>query len=911
MPNANPLFDDIGIQAAPAPAPTPQDSSSNPLFSDLGISRGGTDYTEPEDKDTKLPSDDHPVTSEFAELGKHALRSTIKGIGDIGDLPGLLAQGSAQGTENVGDMNRASGGATGSYNKDSDYHPIAHLVAEKLADRLQQAVPALAPQSNTPLTRVVDSSFEALPTAALTGPESIVPTMMSGASSQIAKEAGAGPGLQFAAGLAPFAPSIASATARGLVRGNSGAEMADNLATAKNAGIDISPGQAANNPALRAVETGAAKLPGGSPVMRDTRNIGGQAEQTVSNITKNLSPNATPTPTTAGEAVQAGVDKKIVNLNQETSDAKEAMNAAVGKDRPMSAPKFEASLKGVINTTGIPEIDALVNGSKTKAIAKTADAISNQPKVPTSYSSDGEGYHVATSPNGETHAVETATGDLKVTRSDTNEAARGQGEGTARLDSLAQVATSKGKNLVSDISVSPAESAAYEKLGRQGWQVTKNPNAEIDPATGNTISDSPKNPVYTVKAPSTTGTGEAVAQGGAEKQLTGEWTYNPTTGKSEPVTTAPNTAGPNQEGQSAVLNQATPYTFDGLRTLRTNIGQSINTVRNPFQKAQLKQLYGALSNDLADGARQVGPEAEAAYGLFNSVAKQNAGTQKTLTRAVSKIGGPEAVFKAAVNGSKDGATKVEPIFNALDDEGKNTFRATVLHRLGRTGGAVDAPFDANTFLTNWRSMSPEAKDVLFKSGKDATGQLRGSLDSLSKTLDLAKAQGYLQSNLGKTVSQAAHAGGGNVLKIMAYGWMGEHGLGMMGHLAKGEPLLAAGAGALGVGAMATGPILSRVLTNPKVTSWLAQATKAPNGMIPSLLTQLTRIGDKDQDAKDLADLIGKGLSQSSMNIGQGSKDTGIVPKPPTSGGTIYPKINRAAGMQPLPGGGYGIPPETM
>lgn len=846
------LLDDIGGSAQQA-AP-PQSS----LLSDIG----GNDDTQ-----TEASAAVHPVTDEVIEgaknMGREAIAGTIKGVGALADLPG-----------NIWDM---------AFHPDDDEpHPMAHLVAEKLADRLQKNVPSLKPKNEGPVARSVGAGFEALPSAILGGPEgaadALLPTFASGASSQVAKEAGGGPVAQFAAGLSPLAPAGVAAGVRGLIRGGEegAATTAENLKNAQDAGIKLSAGQASDNAALRAGETAGGKLPGGGSIA-ETRGAGlnSQVEESVANITKKLAPDHVlnpPTPTAAGETIQAGVKKKVQALNDETSEAKEAMNKSVGgKDTPFAAPKLEETLKKVTGGTGVEQIDNLVTGAKTKAVAKAVDSIANQPKTPTSYNADGEGAHFVSSPNGETHAVEQSNGDLKVTRSDTSEAAQGKGEGTARLDTLAHVATAKGKNLVSDVSVSPAEAAAYEKLSRKGWTVEKNPNSEVNPDTGNTISDSPKNPVYTVKAPKTTTTPGTTTVGStsSEGHFGGDWSYNPATGKSEPVIAQPVKPEGTPSQTTAELNPETPHTFDSLRELRTLIGRGIRGTRDPGQQGQLKQLYGAISDDLEEGVKNISPEAHQSYSLFNNVAKQNADTQKTLVRAVSKLGGPEQVFKTAMAGSKDGATKIAPIMNTLDEEGQNLMRATVLHRMGRAGGSADAPFDANTFLTNWKAMSPEAKNVMFNAkGTAEPGQLRASLDSLGKTLDLLKSQGYIKSGFVKGIQQGTaalvHGGMAGVMALLAER-AGSAGM----HMLSGNPLGAAAAIGGAVGTLAINPVMSRVLTNPKTAAWLAQATQAPKGMVPVLINQLNQLGEKDPDAKDLSTLI------SQAGSGGGSAPSGV------------------------------------
>jgi hypothetical protein len=775
----------------------------------------------------------HPVTDEvgniFGNLAKHA----AVGVGKLADLPGQ-----------VWDLAFHPSG-------DEDNADIATAVTKK----------AVGPTKNEgPVGRVIGAGIEAGPSAVLAGPEaalpSLLPTMASGAASQTAKELGAGTTGQFLAGITPLAaPTALAAGVRGIVRqGEAGRQaMQTALEDAKNAGVNISAGQAADNAFVRGAETVTSKLPFGKATA-NTRGPGlnAQVEESVDNIVKKLAPNTSQnkvTATGAGQNIQDNVERQLHAMGNETQAAKQAMEDAVGgKHIPMAAPQFEDTINKVTGPTGLQSVDNLVTKAKTKAVAKAANAVTQEPKIPTSYNTDGEGYHFISSPNGETHAIEDSQGNLKVTRSDTAEQARGTGEGTARLETAAQIAAARGKNLVSDVSVSPAEAAAYEKLGRKGWQVQRNPNAQVNPSTGNLISDSPKNPVYTVTAPKSSVTGVAPSQG-QESSFTGEWTYDPKTGKTEPVT-QPKQSQYNAQF-SPELNKPTPWTFDSLRQMRTEIGHGIRSVRDPSQKGQLKQLYGAISEDLKAGVQQAGGEsARQAFDLFNNIAKSNAKTQKFLTDAITKAGGPEQVFLAATNGTKAGASKVAPVFNALDDEGKNLFRATVLHRLGRQGGAPDAPFDANRFMTQWQQLSPEAKNLLFntKTGWGAPGSLRTSLDSLANTLANLHKQGYIKSGLGKEASSIQHTMLTGVFALLA-----ERAAEAGAHMMAGNHLAAAGGLAATAAAVSLNPVMSKVLTNPKTVGWLAQATKAPKAMLPVLINQLNNM--KDPDAKDLAQLI--------------------------------------------------------
>jgi hypothetical protein len=912
--STNPLFDDLGIDQNP-PA-----KADNPLMADIGIERN----TEVTDAASSASDSLLKGNERVAGLGARALGEGLANTVDLAAKVGHAVQDIPQWAswEMLKHMRHAFGMAP---LPDSPliHSPVSEFTdtpsGQDVADQVANKFGLPTPQ--TPTERVGSAALRAVPSVLLGEPEaaipSLLPTAASGAASQIAAEKGVGPVGQIAAGLLPIAGTAGiAAGVKGLVRGGSegAAQMQQNLDTAQNAGINLSAGQASGSGLLKTVESVGAHVPGGGP-LAETRGAGlnQQAEESVANITKKLAPNHVlnpPTPMAAGEAVEDSVKKTIRGLKNQTNEVSDAMfEAGGGKETPVSAPKLASVLPSVTAETGMPEVDKLITGAKTKTLAKTAQSVENTSKPSTaSYSTDGEGAHMTTSPNGETHAVEQANGDFKITRSDTAEGARGNGEGTDRLETLAHAATGQGKNLVSDISVSPAEAAAYEKLGRRGWSVTKNPNAEVNPETGNIISDSPKNPVYSVRAPKTEGgpmgpTAPKTPSFGDQRM---DWTYNPKTGQSEPAVGAAPPAENTPSGITASLNATTPWTLDGLKQFRTDIGKSIKRTKDPVQQRQLAQLYGAATDDLRGHMSAQGPQAEQAWDLFNHVAGQNAATQKTLVRAVKEAGGPEATFKAAMSGSKDGLSKVAPVMNSLDDEGKNLFRATVLHRLGRAGGAADAPFNANTYLNNYRNLAPEAKDMLFGSGS-ASGpptQLRKSLDSLSSTMQLLEKQGYIKSGFVKGVEQ----GTSGLHKLGVFGALAvlaEGGGKTIMHAAQGHPLLAAGAATGAAGVLTGNPIMSRVLTNPKTVGWLAQATKAPKAMVPVLLNQLNQMGTKDPDAKDLHDLIQQSGGQAVAK--QGKKDTGVVPKE----GTIYPQINRSAGMQPLPGGGFGIPPETM
>lgn len=890
MADPNPLFDDLGLDRNPAA----EAASDNPLMSDLGIQKNKAEPTTEADPDASPPDSD--------EWNKMGLLQ--KNVAVAKAAPRWLAEGAGQLMDTGTDLveNAFSNDVASPKDRDQESHPFFEKIAHVIADRL-----GLPKTPDSRAGRIIGAGVKALPSAIVGGPEgaaeSLLPTAASGAASQTAAEAGGGPIAQVAAGLLPFAAHGGAASIRGAVRGGpaGGEAMRQSLEDADAAGLKLSVGHASGNPIIKGAEALSSRLPGGGP-LAETRNMNAQVEHSVSEIQKTINPNYDENPHTpreAGAEIEEGAKKSIERGKVETGAAAKEMNEAVGgEDTPMSAPRSRAAVESITKPTGIPEVDDAITKSKTKAAANVIKSVSDTPKIATSYSTDGQGYHSIKSPNGETHITEQASGNLKVTRDDTHPDFQGKGEGTARLATAAHIATSKGVALESDVSVSPHEAKAFEGLAKKGWQVDKNPKAEIYPS-GNTVSDSPKSPVYTVSAPSTRVTPSIPA---AEPNGPGtEFSYDPKTGESTPgQIQSPQDSGSPMKLEAS-LNPETPWTFKSFRALRTNVGKALKTATGTEQ-IQLATLYGHMSEDLKDFVKSKGPDAEHKYELFNSVAKTNGDQREALEKAIENEGGPGEIFRKAMSGNQDDAGKISRVMGAMDEGGKNTFRSVVLHRMGRVAGAQTGPFSADTFLKNWDKMSQEAKNTIFGSSK-STSQLRTSLDALTKSLTDMKAGGMLKSGLGTELQRAGTSLGHGVGLLATVTALAEFGK-PVAHLIGGHPLMAAGSATATGAALLANPVLSRALTNPKIVTWLAQATKAPKGMAPVLMAQLGRMGDKDSDAKDLSDLI-QGTGQSAQ--------AEPPPKPQETGvrTTTYPKINRSAGMQPLPGGGYGIPPESF
>lgn len=284
--------------------------------------------------------------------------------------------------------------------------------------------------------------------------------------------------------------------------------------------------------------------------------------------------------------------------------------------------------------------------------------------------------------------------------------------------------------------------------------------------------------------------------------------------------------------------------YSAVKELRSAVGANIDhgfAPSDPSTNGAFKQVYKALSGDMEAGASAVSPQAKQAAADASSLYKTNVGKREFLDTIVDKAGGPEAVYQAAINGTKNGATKISGVMGALDSGQQNLVRATVLDRLGKAPAgmqnAAGDSFNPSTFLTGWAKLAPEAKDALF--GASGTPKsLRAGLDSLSNTMSTIR-----NSTVFKNPSGTAEAAG--------------HGYGLLAILGEGGAAIAGHPHALAAttGAIAGNAILSRALTNPKTVAWMAQTAKLPTSALPNAINQLSRIDDPD--ARDLSAFLTK------------------------------------------------------
>ncbi len=226
--------------------------------------------------------------------------------------------------------------------------------------------------------------------------------------------------------------------------------------------------------------------------------------------------------------------------------------------------------------------------------------------------------------------------------------------------------------------------------------------------------------------------------------------------------------------KDAGLSGQLPY--EAVQKLRTAVGQKIDW--SPFtsnpSNGMLKTVYGALTRDLNDGASSFGPDVAKAVSDTNASYAKAAAARNTLGSVMDKVGGPEKVYNAVYNTTKDGSSTLDAVMKYSSPSAQRLLAASVLERMGTaTAGAQNAAgkvFSADQFLTNWNRISPEAKQSLFGSLPNG---YTNSINDLVSNVGRLKAYGKVLgtkspvfTGLGNVATTAA------IVEAMAHGVAG-------------------------------------------------------------------------------------------------------------------------------------------
>jgi hypothetical protein len=306
------------------------------------------------------------------------------------------------------------------------------------------------------------------------------------------------------------------------------------------------------------------------------------------------------------------------------------------------------------------------------------------------------------------------------------------------------------------------------------------------------------------------------------------------------------------------------------KNLRTSIRNRLMgdpQLSGTINDAQVGRIYGALTEDMRDGAAQLGgPKAAKAWdqaNLFHRVGKQQIENQLTkVFDAPSGEAAYDSILRSA--GSKGGADiqRLLAAKRAMGD-GWGDIAATAAQRLGTDEHGA---FSVAKFVTQYANLSKNGQDALFGSlgggGAKATA-LKAQLDNLSKVAGMLK-DVEAASNHSKSAVSAQT-------------------LATLGGLANPHTTLPT------LGLLGSLSLSGEAMTNPAVVRWLAGMAKAKGA--GELAKTADALGVAAQNNPQLAELyraVTARLPRAAGVYGTGTSGTPSVAQPPNALANVNP-----------------------
>ena len=134
-----------------------------------------------------------------------------------------------------------------------------------------------------------------------------------------------------------------------------------------------------------------------------------------------------------------------------------------------------------------------------------------------------------------------------------------------------------------------------------------------------------------------------------------------------------------------LLKNGGKLSWEAVKALRSKIGNKLSSfdLIPDVDKAQLKMIYGALSEDLKLTAKGISKEA------YNKILRADKFYSKGLKRIedylqpIMKVADPDRIVSTLLNSAKEGASRINAIKKSLNPDQYKIFLSSVLDRMGR------------------------------------------------------------------------------------------------------------------------------------------------------------------------------------------------------------------------------------
>lgn len=253
-----------------------------------------------------------------------------------------------------------------------------------------------------------------------------------------------------------------------------------------------------------------------------------------------------------------------------------------------------------------------------------------------------------------------------------------------------------------------------------------------------------------------------------------------------------------------IMKPQANMTLENMRAARTEIGralQNFGLFDARLDRTQLKQMYGAISQDIENAYRTlanrariltrspgadrvsetVARDAERALYEFQRANRYTRAGIERMDRFMKVINAENAeqaamrLRQAALSKGRGNIALLQTARSALRPEEWNDFAGVMVREMGRpiasaAGRSQEAGFSVRTFMTNWRNMTPEAQRLLFNNSREIDNLVRvaNRLGEIEATVNSSRTATNL-INVSGTIAALTAGVTGNALTAISVG----------------------------------------------------------------------------------------------------------------------------------------------
>ncbi|MDP5211271.1 hypothetical protein, partial [Microbulbifer sp. 2205BS26-8] len=274
-----------------------------------------------------------------------------------------------------------------------------------------------------------------------------------------------------------------------------------------------------------------------------------------------------------------------------------------------------------------------------------------------------------------------------------------------------------------------------------------------------------------------------------------------------------------------ILQGVDSVDYQTLKEFRSIIGRKIsgNDLISDIPRAELKQVYGAITEDIKAAASAAGPQGLASFNRASNFTRSGHARLDGFVERILKKADPYKIFEAVTKGG-EGVATINSFKRSLTKSEWNVVVSNVVRKMGKANpgqqGSEGEIFSVNKFLTDWNRLGP-AKRALF-GGTEALNRYRTNLDKIARQAERIKfsnREGANPSGSGQAIANT----GAIVSAATAT---------VLGHPQAIGGLLAT---------VAINNGSARLMTNKRFVQWLAESAEIPSSARPEHMLKLAAL----------------------------------------------------------------------